>query len=244
MTKLGGKVAIVTAASRGIGRAIAKRLGREGGSIGVNYVSSRDKAEAVVQAIEDSGGKAIAIQGSVANKADVLHLFTEAEQQLGAIDIVVNVAGTSIFKPHVDLTDDDFEQVFAINVRGAMYVLQEAAKRVKDSGRIVQFSTGGTMMAVPAGGIYAASKAAGERFAFGLAKEIGHRQVTVNVVSPGVTDTDGLIMPQADVDQLIQQTPLGRLGQPDDIADVVAFLVSEDAHWVTGQNIQVNGGIL
>lgn len=244
MTKLGGKVAIVTAASRGIGRAIAKRLGREGGSIGVNYVSSRDKAEAVVQAIEDSGGKAIAIQGSVANKADVLHLFTEAEQQLGAIDIVVNVAGTSIFKPHVDLTDDDFEQVFAINARGAMYVLQEAAKRVKDSGRIVQFSTGGTMMAVPAGGIYAASKAAGERFAFGLAKEIGHRQVTVNVVSPGVTDTDGLIMPQAAVDQLIQQTPLGRLGQPDDIADVVAFLVSEDAHWVTGQNIQVNGGIL
>ena len=244
MTKLGGKVAIVTAASRGIGRAIAKRLGREGVSIGVNYVSLRDKAEAVVQAIEDSGGKAIAIQGSVANKADVLHLFTQAEQQLGAIDIVVNVAGTSIFKPHVDLTDDDFEQVFAINARGAMYVLQEAAKRVKDSGRIVQFSTGGTMMAVPAGGIYAASKAAGERFAFGLAKEIGHRQVTVNVVSPGVTDTDGLIMPQADVDQLIQQTPLGRLDQPDDIADVVAFLVSEDAHWVTGQNIQVNGGIL
>ncbi|WP_026100933.1 SDR family oxidoreductase [Synechococcus sp. PCC 7336] len=244
MTSLTGKVAIVTASSRGIGQAIAKRLSRDGAVVAVNYVSSTDKAEAVVQEIEAQGGRAIAIQGSVANKADVLRLFAETKQQLGAIDIVVNVAGASVFKPHLELTDDDFEKVFAVNAKGAMYVLQEAAQHIKDGGRIVQFSTGGTMMPVPTGGIYAASKAAGERLAFALAKEIGHRQVTVNVVSPGVTDTDGLIMPKAAVNQLIQQTPLGRLGQPEDVADVVAFLVGDDAHWVTGQNIQANGGIL
>ncbi len=244
MTGLTGKVAIVTAASRGIGRAIAKRLSREGAKVAVNYVSSAEKAKAVVQEIKANGGEAIAIRGSVANQADVLGLFDETEQKLGAIDIVVNVAGASVFKPHLELTDEDFEKVFSVNAKGAMYVLQEAAKRVKDGGRIVQFSTGGTMMPVPTGGIYAASKAAGERLAFGLAQEIGYRRVTVNAISPGVTDTDGLIMPKEAVEQLIQQTPLGRLGQPDDIADVVAFLASDDAHWVTGQNLQVNGGIL
>jgi len=244
MAKFSGKVAIVTASSRGIGRAVAQKLGQAGASVVVNYVSAPEKAEAVVQEIITAGGQAIAVQGSVANRDDVVQLFDRAEAQFGPIDIVVNVAGTSVFKPHSDLTDEDFEKVFSVNARGAMYVLREAAKRVKDGGRIVQFSTGGTMMPVPTGGIYAASKAAGERFAFALAKEIGHRQVTVNVVSPGVTETDGLIMPQEAVDQLIQQTPLGRLGQPNDVADVVAFLVSEDAHWITGQNIQANGGIL
>ncbi len=244
MSSLTGKIAIVTASSRGIGRAIAKRLSRDGAAVVVNYISAPDKAEAVVQEIAASGGRAIAIQGSVANKVDITRLFDETERQFGAIDIVVNVAGVSVFKPHLELTDEDFDKVFAVNARGAMYVLQAAADRVKDGGRIVQFSTGGTMMPIPAGGIYAASKAAGERFAFALAKEIGHRQVTVNVISPGVTDTDGLIMPQPAIDSLIGQTPLGRLGQPTDIADVVAFLVGDDAHWLTGQNLQVNGGIL
>ncbi len=223
---------------------MALRLSRDGAAVAVNYIASPDKAQAVVQEIESQDGRAIAIQGSVANKADVLRLFDETEQKLGAIDIVVNVAGVSVFKPHTELNDEDFEKVFSVNAKGAMYMLQAAANRVKDGGRIVQFSTGGTMMPIPAGGIYAASKAAGERFAFALSKEIGHRQVTVNVVSPGVTNTDGLIMPQAAIDGLIQQTPLGRLGEPGDVADVVAFLVSDDAHWLTGQNIQANGGIL
>jgi 3-oxoacyl-[acyl-carrier protein] reductase len=244
VSNLTGKVAIVTASSRGIGRAVALRLSRDGAAVAVNYVSSPEKAEAVVQEIIANGGRSIAIQGSVANKADVTRLFDETEQKLGAIDIVVNVAGVSVFKPHTELTDEDFDHVFSVNARGAMYVLQASANRVKNGGRIVQFSTGGTMMPIPAGGIYAASKAAGERLAFALSKEVGHRQVTVNVVSPGVTNTDGLIMPQEAVNQLIQQTPLGRLGEPDDVANVVAFLVSDDAHWVTGQNIQANGGIL
>jgi 3-oxoacyl-[acyl-carrier protein] reductase len=244
MSSLTGKVAIVTASSRGIGRSIALRLGRDGAAVAVNYVASPEKAEAVVKEIIASGGRAIAIQGSVANKADVTRLFDETEKQLGSINIVVNVAGAAVYKPHTELTDEDFEKVFSVNARGSMYMLQAAADRIKDGGRIVQFSTGATSMPIPTGGLYAASKAAGERFAFALAKEIGHRQVTVNVVSPGVTDTDGLILPQPAIDHLISQTPLGRLGQPQDIADVVAFLVGDDAHWMTGQNLQVNGGIL
>ncbi len=244
MSSLTGKVAIVTASSRGIGRSIALRLGRDGAAVAVNYVASPEKAEAVVQEIITNGGKAIAIQGNVATKADVTRLFDETEKQLGAIDIVVNVAGLSVFKPHVDLTDEDFDKIFSVNTKGAMYMLQAAATRVKDGGRIVQFSTGGTKMPLPGAGLYAASKAAGEQFALALAKEIGHRQVTVNLVSPGVTDTDGLILAQEAIDHLIGQTPLGRLGQPQDIADVVAFLVGDDAHWMTGQNLQINGGIL
>jgi 3-oxoacyl-[acyl-carrier protein] reductase len=244
MAALTGKVAIVTASSRGIGRAIAQRLSKDGAAVAVNYVSSPEKAEAVVNEITAQGGRAIMVQGSVANKADVTRLFDEPERQLGAIDIVVNVAGAAVYKPHTELTDEDFEKVFSVNARGAMYMLQAAANRVKDGGRIVQFSTGATSMPIPTGGLYAASKAAGERFAFALAKEIGHRQVTVNVISPGVTDTDGLILPQPAIDHLISQTPLRRLGKPQDIADVVAFLVGDDAHWMTGQNLQVNGGIL
>ena len=244
MSSLTGKVAIVTASSRGIGKAIALRLGRDGAAVAVNYVASPEKAEAVVKEIVVNGGRAIAIQGSVANKADVTRLFDETEQQLGAIDIVVNVAGAAAYKLHADLTEEDFDKVFSVNAKGAMYMLQAAANHVKDGGRIVQFSTGATSMPIPTGGLYAASKAAGERFAFALAKEIGQRQVTVNVISPGVTDTDGLVLPQPAIDHLIEQTPLGRLGQPADIADVVAFLVSDDAHWMTGQNLQVNGGIL
>ncbi len=244
MSSLTEKVAIVTASSRGIGKAIAQRLSKDGAAVVVNYVASPEKAEAIVQEITAKGRRAIAIQGNVASKADVTRLFDETEKQLGSIDIVVNVAGVSVFKPHVDLTDEDFEKVFAVNTKGAMYVLQAAANRVRDGGRIVQFSTGGTKMPIPAAGIYAASKAAGEQFAFALAKEIGHRQVTVNLVSPGVTDTDGLIMPKEAIDHLVQQTPLGRLGQPEDVADIVAFLVSDDAHWMTGQNLQANGGIL
>jgi 3-oxoacyl-[acyl-carrier protein] reductase len=244
MSSLTGKVAIVTASSRGIGKAIAQRLAKDGAAVAVNYVASPEKAEAVVKEIIANGGRSIAIQGSVANKADVTRLFDETEKQLGSIDIVVNVAGAAVYKPHTELTDEDFEKVFSVNARGSMYMLQAAADRIKDGGRIVQFSTGATSMPIPTGGLYAASKTAGERFAFALAKEIGHRQVTVNVVSPGVTDTDGLILPQPAIDHLISQTPLGRLGQPQDIADVVAFLVGDDAHWMTGQNLQVNGGIL
>jgi 3-oxoacyl-[acyl-carrier protein] reductase len=252
MSSLTGKVAIVTASSWGIGRALAKplgtrlalRLGRDGAAVAVNYVASPAKAEAVVQAIIAGGGRAIAIQGSVANQADVTRLFDETEQKLGSIDIVINVAGVAFDRLHTDLTEEDLDKVFSVNVRGVMYLLQAAADRVKDGGRIVQFSTGATKHPQITGVLYAPSKAAGEQFAFSLAKEVGHRQVRIKVVLPEVTDPDKLILPQPTIDCVVSQTPLGRLGQPGDIADVVAVLVSDDAHWMTGQNLQVNGGIL
>ncbi|GGI90444.1 3-ketoacyl-ACP reductase [Polymorphobacter multimanifer] len=244
MIKVLNKVALVTAASRGIGRAVAERLARDGFAVVVNYASNKTKAEEVIAAIEAQGRPAVAVQGSVADKADVARMYDTAIERFGKVDIVVNVAGASTFKPTTELTDSDFDAMFSVNARGAMYMLAEAARRVSDGGRIVQFSTGGTAMAVPAGGLYAASKAAGEHLAFALAKELGPRGITVNVVSPGVTDTDGLIMPREAVDGLIAQTPLGRLGQPNDIADVVSLLASDDARWMTGQNLRPTGGIL
>lgn len=244
MNRFTGKVAVVFAASRGIGRAVAERLGREGAAVVVNYASSRAKADEAVAAITGADGRAFAAQGDVSNAADVARVFDAAVERWGTIDVVVNAAGVSVFKPTAEITDADFDRVFAVNARGAMYVLREAARRVADGGRVVHFSTGGTKMTMPATGLYAASKAAGELLALNLAKELGPRGVTVNVVSPGATDTDGLIMPKEAIDQLVGMTPLGRLGRPADVADVVAFLASDDARWVTGQNLQANGGIL
>jgi 3-oxoacyl-[acyl-carrier protein] reductase len=239
-----GKVAVVFAASRGIGRAIAERLGHDGAAVAVNYASNRAKADEVVAALDEAGGQAVAVQGDVANAADVARVFDEAIRRWARIDIVVNAAGVAVFKPTTELTDDDYERVFAVNARGALNVLRDAARRVGDGGRIIQFSTGGTKMAMAGAGLYAASKAAGEQLAFGLAKELGPRGITVNLISPGATDTDGLIMPKEAIEQLVGMTPLGRLGQPADVADVVAFLASDDARWITGQNLQANGGIL
>jgi 3-oxoacyl-[acyl-carrier protein] reductase len=244
MNLLSNKVAIVTGASRGIGRAIAERLGREGASVVVNYAGNAEKAREVVATIEASGARAIAVQGDMGKADDIRALFEAAAQSFGAPDIVVSCAAVSLFKPHVAVTDEEFDRVLNLNVRGVFHVLKEAAVRVRDGGRIIQFSTGATKMPLPGAGLYAASKAAGEQFALALAKELGSRQITVNLVSPGVTRTDGLIMPEDDLQHLIHQTPLGRLGQPQDIADVVAFLASDDARWVNGQNLQINGGIL
>jgi 3-oxoacyl-[acyl-carrier protein] reductase len=237
MANLKGKTSIITGASRGIGRAIAERFGREGANVVVNYAGNQKAADEVVHAIESSGAEAISIQGDMSKLADVQRLFDQAETRFGAPNIVVSAAAISVFKPHVDLTDDDFDKLFNLNTRGVFYVLREAARRVQDGGRIIQFSTGGTKMPMAGGGLYAATKAAGEQFALALA-------INVNLISPGVTATDGLIMPQEAINALIGQTPLGRLGQPEDIADAVLFLASDDSRWVTGQNLQVNGGIL
>jgi 3-oxoacyl-[acyl-carrier protein] reductase len=204
----------------------------------VNYAGNAEKAREVVATIEASGARAIAVQGDMGKADDIRALFEAAAQSFGAPDIVVSCAAVSLFKPHVAVTDEEFDRVLNLNVRGVFHVLKEAAVRVRDGGRIIQFSTGATKMPLPGAGLYAASKAAGEQFALALAKELGTRQITVNLVSPG------LIMPEDHLQHLIQQTPLGRLGQPQDIADVVAFLASDDARWVNGQNLQINGGIL
>lgn len=238
------KVAIVFAGSRGIGRATALRISREGAAVAVGYAGNAGAAQEVVESITSDGRASFAFQADVSDRAAVGAAFDETIRHYGQVDIVVNAGAISVFAPHSQMFADDFEKSLAVNARGAFNVLQEAAERVTDGGRIIQFSTGGTKMPVPGGGVYAGTKAAGEHMALALAKELGSRQVTVNVISPGVTDTDGLIMPQEQIDMLVAQTPLGRLGQPEDVADVVAFLASNDARWVTGQNIQANGGIL
>jgi len=244
MSSLSGKVAIITGSSRGIGRGIAERLGRDGASVVVTYAGNRDKAEEVVQAIESAGSKAIAIQVDVRSLQDVRMLFEKAIAQFGKIDILVNnAAGKNIFKPTADMTEDEYNSMFDIT-RGVYFTLQQAAHHLADGGRIVSISTSGTAMAIPAGGAYAGCKAAIEQFSAALAKEIGTRGITVNTISPGVTETDGLVLEQEQVNQLIAQTPLGRLGQPEDVANAVALLVCDDAHWITGQNIRANGGIV
>lgn len=244
MTSLTNTSAIVFAGSRGIGRATALRLAKDGASVLLTYVSNKAAADQVVQQIKQLGGRAAAIQVEVAEAQQVNAAFDEAIRLYGKIDIVVNAAAVSVFGPFAALDEQAYQSAFDVNAKGAFHVLNQAASRVSDHGRVIQFSTGGTKMSMAGTGLYAASKAAGEHMALSLAKELGPRSITVNVVSPGVTDTDGLVLPQEQIAGLIGQTPLGRLGQPNDIADVIAFLVSTDARWVTGQNIQINGGIL
>ncbi|MGB7084399.1 MAG: SDR family oxidoreductase [Phormidesmis sp.] len=244
MSSLQGKVAIVTGSSRGIGRAIAERLGKEGASVVVTYHSSRDKADDVVKTIQGFGTDAIAVQVNVKEIDSIRAMFQAALEQFSQVDILINnAAGKNIFKPTAQMTLDEYDSMFDIT-RGVYFTLQEATKHLSDGGRIVSTSTSGTVMAIPAGGAYAGCKAAIEQFSAGLAKEIGDRNITVNTISPGVTDTDGLVLDQEQVEQLIGQTPLNRLGQPTDIADAVALLVSEDARWITGQHIRANGGIV
>jgi 3-oxoacyl-[acyl-carrier protein] reductase len=244
MTSLTGKVAIVTGSSRGIGRAIAYRLGQEGANVVVTYVGNRAKAEDVVSSIKANGSNAIALQVDMRNLANIRNLFQQTLQQFGKLDILINnAAGKNIFKPTTEMTEDEYNGMFDIT-KGVFFALQEAAKHMANNGRIVSLSTSGTAMSIPTGGAYAGSKAAIEQFSMGLAKEIGSRGITVNTISPGVTETDGLVLSQEQVDQLIAQTPLERLGKPDDVANAVVMLVSDNAHWITGQCIRANGGIV
>lgn len=244
MANLKGKTAIVTGSSRGIGKAIALRLAQDGANVVVTYHSSKDVAEEVVKEIKKQGVDAIALQVNVRKIEDVRDLFSKAIDHFGKVDILVNnAAGKNIFKPNAQMTPEEYDSMFDIT-RGVYFALQEAAKQLADGGRIVSISTGGTSMATPGGGAYTGSKAAVEQFSNSLAKELGERQITVNTVAPGVTDTDGLVLEQEQVDQLVAQTPLGRLGKPDDIASVIAMLVSDDANWITGQNIRATGGIV
>lgn len=242
---LQGKIALVTGSSRGIGRAIAERLGREGASVAVTYHSSDEKAAEVAGQIEANGeGEAATFQTDVRNLDSVRQLFDDVIEHFGRLDILVNnAAGRNIFKPTAELTEEDYDSMFDIT-RGVYFALQEAAKRLEDDGRIISISTAGTAQAMAGGGAYAGSKAAVEQFSRGLAKELGPRGITVNTVSPGITDTDSLVLEQEQIDELIEQTPMGRLGQPEDIADAVSLLASEDAHWVTGQSVRATGGIV
>jgi 3-oxoacyl-[acyl-carrier protein] reductase len=244
MSSLKGKVAIVTGSSRGIGRAIAEHLGKEGANVVVTYVGNRDKALEVVAAIKASGSDAIAIQVDMRNIAEIRSLFQKTLEHFGKLDILVNnAAGKNIFKLTTQMTEEEYDGMFGIT-KGVYFALQQAAQHIADGGRIVSLSTSGTVMPIPTGGAYSGCKAAIEQFSTCLAKEVGGRGITVNTISPGVTETDGLVLNQEQVNQLIAQTPLGRLGKPNDVASAVALLVSDEAHWITGQMIRANGGIV
>jgi 3-oxoacyl-[acyl-carrier protein] reductase len=240
MGPLTDKVAIVTGASRGIGRAIAERLGRDGAAVVVNYATTPMQAEEVVRAIERTGGAAVAIGADVSRRAEVCRLFDQAEARFGGIDIVVNNAGVLSLGLVTDVAEEEFDQLFAINARGAFFVLQESARRVRDGGRIISTSSSVTVRPLPQTAVYAASKAAVEQFTKVLAREVGERRITVNAVAPGGTET-GMLTPER-ATELKEETALRRVGQPSDIADAVAILAGADAHWITGQVIQVSGG--
>lgn len=241
---LQGKVAIITGASRGIGKAIAELLGKAKASVVVNYANQTAKAQEVVETIIQGGGRAIAVQGDMSKVTEIESLFATTKEYFGHIDIVVNNAGKGFFKPHVEITEAEFDSIFGLNTKGTFFVMQQAARYIVDGGRIVNISTSGTKNPMPAGGLYLGSKGALELFAVSLSKELGMRGITVNNVSPGVTATDGLVLPDSALEELKMYTPLGRLGEPSDVANVVAFLVSKAGSWVNSQTIQANGGIV
>jgi 3-oxoacyl-[acyl-carrier protein] reductase len=238
------KVALITASSRGIGRAIAVRLGRDGARVVVNYQANQAAADAVVAQIEQGGGKAVAVRADIAVPEDVTRLFDEAVAAFGGLDIVVHNAGVRAFGPIAELPLEVLDSILAVNVRGAFLVLQQAARVVRDGGRIVTVSTGHTREANPGVAAYGGGKTAMEYFARVLAKELGSRRITVNTVLPGLTDTDGLSPEFRANEALLARTPLGRLGRPEDIAGVVAFLAGDDARWVTGDTIAAAGGLV
>lgn len=244
--RLEGRVALVTGASRGIGRAIAIRLGRDGAAVVVNYAGNANAAREAVAAVEQAGGRAIAVQADVSQVADIERLFDETIGPFGRLDLLVNNAGILSNKPLADVTEGEFDRIFAVNVKGTFFACQQAARRMADGGRIINFSSSTTAMMLPTYGAYVATKGAVEQLTHVLAKELGPRGITVNVVSPGPTDTElfGQGKTEQDKQRLAQMAALGRLGRPEDIADVVAFLASDEARWISGQNIRANGGII
>ncbi|MEG4392591.1 SDR family oxidoreductase [Microcoleus sp. BROC3] len=245
MTSLTGKVAIVTGSSRGIGRAIALRLSQEGASVVVNYARGSEQAKEVVSAIEAAGGKALAVQADVSKTAEIRDLFDRTIETYSRVDILVNNAGVILYKPVAEVTEAEFDNIFAVNVKGTFFACQEAAKRMAEGGRIINFSSSTTAIMMPTYAAYVATKGAVEQLTRSLAKELGDRQITVNVISPGPTDTELFTVGKTaeEIQKFTKMIALGRLGEVEDIADVIAFLCSEQARWITGQNIRVNGGI-
>lgn len=238
------RVAIVTGSSRGIGAATAKRLAREGYAVTVNYLNNRDLAAEVVGEIEAIGGRAIFRQADVADPAAVKALFDANDEAFGGVDVVVNNAGIMNVGPFAQMTDEAFDRMMATNVTGGFNVLREAARRVRDDGRIISLSSSIIKTPPPGTGAYAASKAAQVLYSSVLAKELAGRNISVNAVAPGAVDTQLLRQHGEEALRGIpEQTPLGRLGLPEDIAATIALLCSPDGAWVNGQNVFSNGGL-
>jgi 3-oxoacyl-[acyl-carrier protein] reductase len=242
---LSGKTALVTGASRGIGRAVALKLGQMGAAVVVNYMNSAGEADEVVKQIIAQGGRAIAIKTDMADPAAIEKLFDQAIGEFGQLDILINNAGVAIYKAIAEVSEDDYEQQFSLNVKGLLFSCQQAARKLADGGRIVNISTSVTKMMLPNYGLYAASKGAVEQLTKVLAKELGPRGITVNAISPGPTDTE--LFREGKTEEQIRQmgamAAFNRIGTPEDIAGAVALLASADAGWISGQDICANGGL-
>jgi len=238
------KVALITGAGRGIGRAIALRLAQQGADIIVHYSSSANAAAQAVADIEKLGRRAMSVQADLASQDAIIEAAAFIKSTFGAVDILVNNAGYAKYDTLDKVPPDDFDAIFNVNTRGLFFLTQHIAPLLNDGGRIINISSGITGARVPGGSVYAGSKAAIEAFTRCWAAELGARNITVNTISPGMTKTEMLmeVVPEAARQAAVQSTPLGRLGEPEDIADAVALLCSDEARWITAQNVKVNGG--
>lgn len=245
--KLAGKVAVVTGASKGIGASIAKHLAAEGAAVAVNYSSSKAGADEVVAEIQRNGGKAVAVKADLAKPADIERLFNETASALGQVDILVNNAGIYEFAPLADITEDHFHKQFNLNVLGLLLASQAAAKRFgPDGGNIINISSVVSTKAFPNAAVYSATKGAVDAATRSLAAELGPRKIRVNAINPGMVITEGTHtagISGSDMQKQVEaQTPLGRVGQPQDIATAAVFLASEDSAWITGETFFISGG--
>lgn len=246
--KLNGKVAVITGASKGIGAAIAKQFAAEGAAVVVNYSSSKTDADKVVDEIAKAGGKAVAVQGSVAKKADVEKLFSTSEKAFGKIDILVNNAGVYEFVPLEEVTEQQFHRMFDTNVLGMLLATQEALKHFgADGGSIINIGSLASSLTPPTAVVYNATKGAVDAITRTLAKELGARKIRVNAIRPGMVITDGVIsggFHESEFRTMLEsQTPLGRVGQTDDIAPAAVFFASDDSKWITGETLIIAGGL-
>lgn len=246
--KLKGKIAVVTGASKGIGAGIAKEFAAEGAAVIVNYASSKTDAEKVVNEITKHGGKAVAVQGSVTKKDDVEKLFSAAEKAFGKLDILVNNAGVYEFVPLEDITEQQFHKMFDTNVLGMLLATQEALKHfTAEGGSIINIGSLASSLTPPTGVVYNATKGAVDAITRTLAKELGPRKIRVNSINPGMVITEGAVAggyTEGDMRNMFESmTPLGRVGQPDDIAPAAVFFASDDSKWVTGETLLIAGGL-
>ncbi|NKN14528.1 glucose 1-dehydrogenase [Rhizobium laguerreae] len=246
MAKLTGKVAVVTGASKGIGAAIAKALAAEGAQVVVNYASSKAGADAVVASISAAGGKAIAVQGDVSKASEAQGLVDAAVKEFGKLDVLVNNSGVYEFASIEEVTEEQYRRIFDVNVLGVLLTTQAAVKHLGEGGSIINISSVVTSLALPATTVYTGTKGAVEGINSVLAKELGPRKIRVNAILPGMVETEGAHTAGvigSDFEQtIVAQTPLGRIGQPDDIASVAVFLASDDALWLTGERLAASGG--
>jgi len=246
--KLNGKIAVVTGASKGIGAGIAKKFAEEGASVVVNYASSKTDADKVVDEITKRGGKAVAVKGNVAKKADVEKLFADAEKAFGKIDILVNNAGVYQFAPLEEITEEEFHREFNTNVLGTMLATQEALKHFgPEGGSIINIGSLASSLTPPTAVVYNATKGAVDAITRTLAKELGPRKIRVNSINPGMVITEGAVAggyTEGDMRKMFEsQTPLGRVGQTEDIAPAAVFFASDDSAWVTGETLLIAGGL-